>query len=435
MQTSLFLLLGLAASAAVLPAQNSTIAGIGNVGAIMPPVIAVQRICTPADGCTTALPPPPAPFAGAAAWDDVLGALWVSEGTSVSIYLPANGCNPPFQCPCPPLCGPWPWPYPNSFITGMAIDSYQRILWIADHQGWIRWYSIAGPCALQPMGGCQVPLPPGTVITGLAFDKLSGSILFVTSIWAPITPGSSILHVAPALMPCQPFCVFPLPGCPGAPFMPATGLAFDPCSRHAIVTDGGLLMSVAWRQPCAFQVVGCCPSAPVNVYIGLGLMRSACPPAFAGSRAGSWTWMPCVGHGCPQCPAVVGTAGGLPQIGNPSFALTLNQGPNPAGFAAAALLLVNWSNGCTPQRIPFPCGGCTLFPALDAFFWSALVPPAAGGLPPCGLAASFPLPIPLLPQLCGYRFCGQWAVLDLNPANPGNWCLTFSQQFDVQIGG
>jgi hypothetical protein len=297
-------------------------------------------------------------------------------------------------------------------------------------------FDVIGGCQLQPSNGCQIALQPGEFIGGLAYDRVTQSLFYATATFAPWTPGSTMVYVAPASSPCQPFCSYSLRSCQYCMVSPVVGLAFDPCDRVLIATDGLLEPILSWTHPCTFGSCMCCGSAGLEWY-GIALKRSACAPVFHTSGICSHAHHPCAGHGCPMCRPLPGHDGGPPQVGNPSFALTLSDGPNPGGYGAAAWLLLSGANACRPQALPMPCGlQLTLYPDRFLGIASFVVPMVVSGQPPCGLSATAPLPIPAMPGLCGTALCGQWAVVNARPSGSGSdWCITLSEQFSLEVGG
>ena len=192
---------------------------------------------------------------------------------------------------------------------------------------------------------------------------------------------------------------------------PGTGLTFDDCLQSVFVTDGNQTAILFYKYPCSFKPAGCCPAKPV-FYYGLGMMDSACKPDFKLSGQTTRARYPC-NVIPPVCAITPGYTGGPPYVGNANFKLRFTQGPNPAGYAHAALLMINWGNQCKAQRFKMPCGELIhLYPVINPWFWSAVVPTVAVGAPPCGLTGTFPLPIPVMPALCCFKFCGQWAALN-----------------------
>jgi len=379
---------------------------------------------------------PPRPWAGATTWDRNLkvpgtpgGAVWVSEGRNIAVYIPTNSGGCKLVCKVP-------WFYRTN-ITGMAVDEERRLLFISDDTNVIYTFLILGPCKIKLRTKCKFPiLPMGVYLTGLAHDKFR-NLLFITSAkFSPKpTPGSTMLYVSKAGSPCQPFCKYPVKTCgTGALFGTATGLAFDDCLYSVFVTDGTQTAVLAYKYPCAFKPKGCCPAKPV-FYFGLGVKDSACRPGFGLSGKTTWARFPCKVKP-PVCSFIPGYAGGPPYVGNANFKLTFTKGPNPKGYKAAALLLINWGNNCKGQPIRMPCRETIfLYPVIDPMFWSTGVPLGLVGPPPCGLSATFPLPIPVLPELCCFKFCGQWVAFDFTPMMPMSWILYMSRQFSVSIGG
>ena len=430
--------LSLTLAGALLAGAASTqtlLTGLGEVPCPTTPTLglATQRVCQKPTWCMTKLKPNPALWAGATTWDDTLKAAWVSNGSTYGVVYPSL-CKDPCKCACKTLCLKM-WPIKN-YITGMAMNSMKRILFISDSNHTIRTFLVGKPCEIKQIRECRVRLPSRWYLTGLAYDKLHDYLFYVTSNFNPLTAPATVLYVAKASSPCNPFCKWEVPKCPSGAFGPATGLAFDPCTYTVFVTDAkGKTAVVKWNGKCGFKLASCCPAAPVKRYYGLGLRASACTPYFGTSQKTSWASTPCPNRECQKCDPIPGYAGGLPQVGNHNFRLTLAKGPNPPKYRHFAFLMLNFANHCKIQPLKFPCGPILLYPVPDAWFYSTLVP-SMGGIMKCSLSASFRMPIPLNPALCCFKLCGQWAVFNLRMGMPPlPWCLTATKQFSLRIGG
>jgi len=437
--------------AALLPAQT-VIMGFCDPQCPVQPSAAVasQKICGKPDWCMTNPPMIHAatPYTGAATWDQGLSpeAAWVSDGSNIHVYNTVAGGANPCKVPCRLLCQTT-WPI-KSYVTGMAMDSQNRILYISDSTNTIYTTLVTAPCKFQIRTSCPFPLPGRDYfVTGLAHDQFPhgnhpGLLFIAVSRWNLSTPvptpipASTIIFVSSTNSPCNPFCKIAVPSCPPViTFGAATGITFDDCTGHILVTDSKLTGVIAYKYPCSHKFVQCCSAQPVTWY-GLGLQRSAAAPGFSVSGQSTRARFPCNLQFPQSCAFTPGYSGGEPHVGNANFKLNFSKGPNPSAFTHAAMIMINWGNRCKAQTLVMPCKEkIILYPLLDSFYWAALVPTGLVAAPPCGLTAATPMPIPNNPVFCGYRFCGQWAVLNVQTMLPAGWVLTLSQQFTVTIGG
>ncbi len=430
-------ILSLALAGALLAGGASTqtvLTGLGEVPCLTPTLgLASQKVCRKPTWCMTKFKPNSALWAGATTWDAKLGAAWVSNGSTYGVVYPSS-CQNPCKCVCKTLCVKM-WPIKN-YITGMAMNSAKRILFISDSNNAIRTFYAGKPCEIKQIRSCSIRLPSHVYITGLAYDQVHDYLFYVASDFNPFTPPATILYVAKASSPCNPFCKWPIIKCPNGPFGPATGLAYDPSTMTVFVTDAkGKTAVVKWDGKCGFKLVSCCPASPVKRYYGLGLRTAACSPYFGTAGKTTRASMPCPNQECQTCDPVPGYAGGPPQVGNLNFRLTMIKGPNPRKYRHFVFLMLNLGNHCRIQALNFPCGPIWLYPVPDSWFYSTLVP-SMGGVLKCSLSAQFHLPIPLNPALRCYKFCGQWAVFNLRIGKlPLPWCLTATKEFSVKIGG
>ncbi len=430
-------LLSLALAGALLAGGSTaqtTLVGLGETSCPSPYLgLATQKVCAKPTWCMTLLKPNPALWAGATTWDDTLNAAWVSNGSAYGVVRP-SACINPCKCKCQVLCLKM-WPIKN-YITGMAMNSAKRILYISDSNNTIRTYRVSGPCKITQAAACRFRLPYKWYVTGLAYDKVHDYLFIVTSSFNPLTVPVTVVYVSKASSPCNPFCKWQLPKCPKGVPAPATGLAFDPGTNTLFVSDTkGWTHVVKWDGKCAFKAVSCCPSSPVKRYYGLGLKAMECPPRFDVSLKPSWASSPCPNVECQKCDPVPGYAGGAPVVGNLNFRLTLAKGPNPRKYKHFAFILLNFADHCKIQRLLFPCGPIYLYPVPDPWFHSALAPTMSTPFK-CGLSAAYKLPIPRNPALKCLKFCGQWMVFNLRTGMPPSpWCLTATRKFEVRIGG
>ncbi|HHI67746.1 MAG TPA: hypothetical protein ENJ97_00305, partial [Planctomycetes bacterium] len=165
-----FLSLTLAGALLAGAASTQTVlTGLGEVPCLTPYLgLATQKVCSRPSWCMTSLKPNPALWAGATTWDATLKAAWVSNGSTYGVVYPST-CSNSCKCVCKTLCLKM-WPIKN-YITGMAMNSAKRILFISDSNHAIRTFYAGKPCEIKQIRTCSIRLPSRWYITGLAYDK------------------------------------------------------------------------------------------------------------------------------------------------------------------------------------------------------------------------------------------------------------------------
>ena len=391
-------------------------------------------------------PVPQAPWAGASTYDSYYNATWISEGRLINAYL-LNYCSYPCKCKCKMVCRQvMKWPY-NSNITGMAINTPERLLYISDDMNYIYTFKIISLCNLKLLKRCRMSnIPNYRKITGLAYScrklpKLPyGSLFVVESKW-PNSPLSTRIHIvqldANYYATCQDLCFTLLPYCYGRdPLDSATGVTYDPCSSMLFITDGKktTVLKWYWSYYCKYKTICCCMNYSPVIYYGLGLKRSCdCVPTC--STGGSFSWCsntPKCGrcYPYPKCRT-------RPMLGNRNFALYFDWGPSPSGFHNHAWISIDFTNMCSPKTIGVNlCGAfCNMiyYPSWGGSVIYSVPTSHMGGS--CTLTGEFKFPIPCDPDLCCSKFCLQWIILNYRYYNNHfDCCLTFSKYQSVKIG-
>jgi hypothetical protein len=133
-----------------------------------------------------------------------------------------------------------------------------------------------------------------------------------------------------------------------------------------------------------------------------------------------------VGSGClgSNGQPVVASPGGLPQVGNLSFAVTLT-GP-PEGTPAFLFLALDLA--ASPQPVGGNCFVLLDVPSALSLMAAGLSP--IGPVPITGGAATFPTPVPMVPALFGFEATLQGVALDV--AAPAG--LTLSNALSIVAG-
>jgi len=365
--------------------------------------------CLPAKTvCGPALGVPAAVYAGGTAYDPRNQSVWASDG-QVLVEYALNGCKglckqlPTFVAPM------------GSVVRGLAISDAQSLLFQLEtqpgHLGIVVYDNKA--CPPQPIGQCRLPLGQRELAGGLAYDAPRNLLYYTVS-----TPGvagwSSVVMVASAKDPCNPLCKWPLPAtCTGMSFI--TGLAYSACRRSLYATDGNATFQIFAVDPlkCEFSPGACCKKQTPGEYLGLDFV-----PGWRSASVGK----NCTGKPCPDCPAMaIGTVGGDPSLGNPSFGIEISGAP-----AGSVGLLFLAPGGCgNGFQFPFLCG--PVFPLPAALVVGVPLP---GGMLPCSGAGQVPLAIPPSIALCGGVLCAQWVVVCQTPVASG-FGLTAALQFTL----
>lgn len=412
MQSTLTSVVAFALVAAhVLPAQSPP--NLIGLGRNVPRIHQHDHLaCAPLPGCfAPGMPPaPPLPYAGGTAWDPTRSRVWVSSGFALAAY-DMNGC----AVACPPA--PCPTSSPNAVCTGLAFVESLNQLWVLDSFGVL--VQCAAGCPPTPVAQCTTGLAMpavGVWPTGVAVDEGNRLVFYSTTDFAT---GQSWLHVATMANPCtilQTERVRPCSPTSG-PFS-VTGLAVDWCRRSLWLTDGNSTMPVSYSLPpgpLVFSFGNCCNWAigPVaDPLIGLDV------------RPGGATQLgaPCSSGACAPCP-MTHTLRNDPNLGNASFALGLDNAPSGALSWCAIGLGPCMAPG---TALPPLCGPIHL-PMIAGTIGAT--PTGPGG--PCGGSATYPLPLPPLPSLCGTVLSSQCIVLCTAPGAFGfamSPCLTFRLQ-------
>jgi len=215
---------------------------------------------------------------------------------------------------------------------------------------------------------------------------------------------------------CTPICSVKLPNCPGVVLGPITGLAYDDCRNVLWATDGvyevGVTIAIG-AAGCSITQVACCKIPGAERYLGLCLQ-----PSQATSLGANCTSAP-----CPACPTMVHATVGDPSLGNPSFALTLQNAPagvpsvmflSAGSCAAPGIAVPGW---CGTVRVPVPIGVSFGAPT--------------GGALGCTGGVNIGLPVPFAPALCNvplatqfFLFCPVGSAAGTGVSNCLTWMVS-----------
>lgn len=331
--------------------------------------------------CPPALPPVAAPYAGGVAHDPRDRATWISDGLNLMKVDVRSGCTT--------VCAAFPAPnLPlGVVVTGLACNEETQRRFISHSNNVIHTYGAVG-CSLTLQSSCTLTLPSNHMVTGLATDDANQLIFIGSSPWNGPGPVSEV-NIALQAAPCVPVC-FPtqVVDCSGfnVPFI--TGLGYDPCRQSLVVSDPSQVTVMQYLHPCGgFLPLNCCSGVPGQQLTGLCVLPST------ETSSGS----PCFSGSSPACLAMRHLLRGDPAIGNLGFALELSNCPTNS----IALAFLDIGSNCAVANH----GLCSLMPTLPLWASMTFVPP---GLP-CTGAASFPMPLPNFPALCGLILSTRWS--------------------------
>jgi hypothetical protein len=344
-------------------------------------------------------------FVGGTAHDPRDRGVFVSNGLQYTKIDPrSTACTQ--MCPILPV----PNTTPNNPVTGMAYNESTNTLFITDASNVIRWYSVGGGCQLSLISRCLPPISAVEVLTGCATDDLNGLIFY-----SAVVPGvmGGRVYVAPQTNPCNILCAHPIQFCGTNPLGPLTGLAFDTCNPSHRSNEGRFTVWPNFDSiTCTlFPQVQCCVNTSGDPYVGLCLL-----PSTETSAGPSCTSLP-----CPSCPTMSHELDGDPTIGNPAFALELNNAPG----GTAAWLLLNLGPCAGPGVLSPPLCAPILVPFAPP--WLALGPLGTGGaVGTCTGNLSLSFPIPLSPMFCGVTLSSQFIGLCGGPGTFVSNCLSWT---------
>ena len=365
--------------------------------------------CTPLPFCAPAGLPPaaPLPYPGGTAWDPTRNGIFVSTGQLIA-EVDENTCN----YICPPVVAPTS--SPNALVTGLEYCESLNQIWILDSFGVLTQCAIG--CPPVPVASCNTGLPllANASTGGLAVDEKNGFVFYGYSDWSTLT---CTVHIARVGLPCQiTQVVTPLTCATTFPLRGITGLAVDACRQTLFMTDG--FQTVGWDYTVvgpnlAFGATSCCmlpPSLPGDQWIGLALRTGK--ELSVGTTCSVGTCAPC---------AMQHVMRNSPNLGNGFFRLGIDNAP--LGSLAMCGLGVGPCNPVGPTIAPF-CGPILISLPTIATLGPVLTAPGVG----CGGTATFPLPLPNNPLLCGLVLSSQALVFCPGGGNSVSNCISFMLQ-------
>ena len=403
-----------------------------------------NKCCEPPKFCKTNMQFPIQSSRGGAAWDPYLNGLWMTNGQILSIYAPKS-CSK-CSCYCTNLCkAPYYWYFNHgTYITGLAIDPYHRILYVSDTINYIYSFKINGPCSLKLLKKCKLSISPTYYITGLAYTclpygPLKNGVLFVAFASQYNNFGGTICQVeidSNYTATCKLFCkVNVYPSCQGS-FGKIKGIAFDPSKSILYATSGPKTIALSWNgNSCTYKVKCCCyDKNNSSFYHGLSLRYggSLSYTALYGKQSYCFNT-----RACFQCSTTPATSS-LPSIGNKNFKINFRRGPSPQGFFHFGFLAINSGGPCAGTPLSFylctrSCINMNWYTGLSPFPTIIGIVPSQGS-GNCSLEGSVPLPIPCDPIFASASLCTQWLILNYNPGVTPKCCITLSKGLLLHIG-
>lgn len=359
------------------------------------PEILRQTLCTAgARVCPSPLPPPSVAHAGGAAYSAFNRSLWHTQGTRL-VETGIDNCQLVCAVAANLVLGP------NSVATGLTVcESRYQLLQLESIPGTAALSTFhTRSCPPAVIAACRVDLPTVRHLAGaVALDERDGLILYATSVFGAVVPANVVL-VARDSDPCTILCSFEATACGnGARLGAITGMTYDDCTRLLYLTDGtqtAVYTNRVGTTPCDFQIVGCCERSPgVPNFVWHGFDIEPRHPTTVGVN--------CLGRGCPTCTSMSLTALGDPTVGNPRFALSVDNAPGGSFFQLGLA-----AGPCRPVGFPIFCGNWHT--DLGTLVLLPLVP--LGGTGPCDGSAILGLPIPKDYALCGAALCAQGIVI------------------------
>ncbi len=404
------------------------------------------KCCETPKSCVTNLLGTSYQWAGGSVWDPVFEGAWVSDGNILEFYK-LKSCSNPCQCNCPVPCSkPFYWYFQyRSYITGIAINPYKRLLYISDYktyrkESYIYTFQITGKCGIKEVAKVKWPNLNNDILTGLTFScvpkgPLTNGILFVARKYAR-TSGTAVYETEVDSRGYPTLRVL----CNNVVNLYVTGLALDPCKSVLYLSSWYYryntykIWAYAWDQMlCKYKPLCSCDLGKNYSLYGLGIRYSGSTsyPALYGTQSY------CLGSSsCHRCAATPATSG-RPSIGNTNFSINFKNGPSPKGFLNFAWLALNSGGPCRKTPLSFflcnkACTNMSWYTGLSPFptLMSGTVYP---GTSSCGLSGTVKLPIPCDTVFCSASLCTQWIILNISPS-ANKCCVTFSKGLFIHIG-
>ena len=434
----LTMFLGLAASAASVPAQadpaRNQVIGLTLTSGSVAPALVRQRVdytkCAQS-GCSLAgfLRLSSGWAGGVAVNSDVppnltksLGGVWISNGKQIAQVDPET-CK--FKCQ-PQLA---PLRSASDEVTGLAYWEDEAALLMSDSQNYLHWIDTSG-CTLRAVA-CDTwrksVIPKGYTIGGLATDDVR-RFLFVSASTFGATPVRNKIWAGSLGSPKRPIsatwcslaagCEMAVPTCGSTRLSAITGLGFDACTSTLYITDGRMVMAAKFvydshKKTCSLTALGCCDRGTGDRFGGICVL-----PQRVRSVGKS-----CVGAPCIDCPNMVAGTYGVAFLGNRNFALTLTNAPtgsNPAFLGIGV-------GACVTPGVPIGfCDTVKIGTGAPPLLIPMRVTPVGSG--PCDGRAVFSFGVPKIAALCGVPMSAQWAMECIGSSGRGKAitnCVTF----------
>ena len=362
--------------------------------AVTPATVQNQILCRPparvCQGIGT-----PAVWAGGLAYNGSHRSVWQTQGTRMAEHR-IDTCDLLCSVPAHLTLGA------GSLATGLALSEATATLYQLESrpgEAALHQWSLTN-CPPTVFASCRFALPSlRHVASAVAVDRRAGYIFYATSVFGmPSTGPANRILVAQLVDPCTILCSIPVGACTAAVVLgPLTGLAFDDCDSLLYATDGTNTVTLQRTAlpPCSFVTVRCCSRGPLGGQQWAGIDIEAVHAIEVGHS--------CLGGNCPNCGNLALVAHGDPNVGNPDFAISIENGPaGGRGFLAYNV------GRCVSQTLPLFCG--PFYPDIT------FLPPVIIGIGPlvgvgCNGSVRSHIAVPLDYSLCGGALCFQGLVL------------------------
>jgi len=354
-------------------------------------------------------------FAGGSAYDSRHQAVWVSDGTRISLYRLRDKqtlCTfkPTVRISTPAV----------GVVSGLALSASRGELYQLEtitNQMALTVYdvsNISGNCSpAVKKAGCAVKIgTPGEFAGALAYDEVRDLLYYVTSWMGFARPGFTI-YAAPRANPCKLTSIafapcsstatgprFPLPG------QPATGAAYGHCQQFLYVATGSEVNVVRMVDPLNGKTLNmnqllnapCCQKQTGDMWAGLAVM-----PRWGKRLVGQ----SCVPSNCGACSSMMlDLAGGDLVLGNPDVAMDISGAPT----GSTGAFYISLGTCTSGVGLPGLCG--QVYPSLGGAFPVLLgIFPLAGQGGACAGKLNLQLGgVPNDGALCGVSACSQFLI-------------------------
>jgi len=402
--------------ASTLCGQSNPKAGVlvGNIGVTLAPSLAGELYSQAVDSnCAAATKIGNsmawAFYGGGTAYDAARQAVWVSDGRTIALQQLSNGAaSCQFNATLSGTYGK------TNFVTGLAhcnkrkeLIQMEMVVGASSNSLVLRFYdtSACPPKLLKTT--CSFPIPntnaPG-VAHGLAYDEVRDLIFFTMSGSGFAGWSTSVNYINYAVVCLAKPNTLSVPlfsTCKGNN-TPATGMAYNPCTKVLYVTEGNAVLKLDisnLTKPVNLNATTACCQLNLTrkAWAGLAIVPNSVVKSVGTS---------CLNTGCPSCPSMkLDFTGGDLALGNRDLAIQITGAP-AGGLAGFYLSL----GKCQSPGVSIGglCGAVHLtFSAGQPLFIGNFSLGTGTG---CNGTMKLAAPIPSDASLCGVAFCSQFLI-------------------------